>query len=74
MGREKYLAERNTPLTDESRRRRSADLEPRVRDVIAKQDAQGRWIDDGKILCSIFIKNVQLLSDYIALARGMSDE
>ena len=74
MGREKYLAERNTPLTDKSRRRRSADLEPRVRNVIAKQDAQGRWIDDGKILCSTFIQNVQLLSDYIALARDMSDE
>lgn len=69
MEREKYLAERDAPLTDESRRRRLADLESRVRDVIKKQDDQGRWIDGGKLSCSGFIKNVRLLSDYIALAR-----
>ena len=67
MGREKYLTARDAPSTDESRRKRLADLESRVRDAIAKQDVQGRWVDDGKILCSTFIKNVRLLSDYMAL-------
>lgn len=73
MGREKYLAERDAPLTDESRRNRLAGLESRVRDVIANQDAQGRWVSDGKISCSTFNRNVRLLSDYIALARQVSD-
>jgi len=73
MGRENYLAERDAPSTDESRRRRLASLEPRVRDVIAKQDAQGRWADDGEIRCSTFIRNVRLLSDCIALARSMNE-
>jgi PelA/Pel-15E family pectate lyase len=67
--REKYLAERNAPSTDESRRRRLASLEPRVRDVIAKQDAQGRWISSGKISCSTFVRNLRLLSEYVALSR-----
>ncbi|HIE27882.1 TPA: pectic acid lyase [Candidatus Poribacteria bacterium] len=69
MGREKYLSERNAPLTDESRRKRLVKLEPQVRAVIAKQDAQGRWVVDGKISCSTFIKNARILTDYIALAR-----
>lgn len=73
MGREEYLAERDKPLTDESRRKRLNDLESRARDVIAKQDAQGRWIGDGKISCSTFIKNVRLLLDYIALAHQVAD-
>jgi PelA/Pel-15E family pectate lyase len=74
LGREKYLLEQNAPLTAKSRRRRLIDLEPKVRGVIAKQDAQGRWVDDGEISCSTFIKNVRLLSDYIALAREVFDE
>jgi len=73
-GREEYLAERNAPLTDKTHRRRLIDLEPKVSDVIAKQDIQGRWVDNGKISCSTFIKNVRLLSDYIALVNQMSDE
>jgi len=68
-GREKYLAERDASLTDEARRRKLSDLEPRARDVIAKLDTQGRWVEDGKISSSTFIKNVQLLSDYIALVQ-----
>ncbi len=69
MGREKYLAERDAPLTDESRRNRLSGLESRVRDAIANQDTQGRWVRGGKISCSTFNRNVRLLSDYIALAR-----
>jgi len=73
MGREKYLAERDAPQTDESRRSRLADMESRVRDVIARQDDQGRWVSGGKISCSTFNRNVRTLSDYIALSRQSSD-
>ena len=72
MGREKYLAERNAPPTDESRRERMAGMESRVREVIASLDDQGRWVRDGKISCSTFNRNVRILSDYIALAREVS--
>ena len=74
MGREKYLAERDAPQTNESRRRRLASLEPRVRDVIADLDEQGRWVTGGNISCSTFIRNARLLSDYISLSRSISRE
>jgi hypothetical protein len=69
MGRKRYLAERDAPLTDESRRKQLVNLEPRVRAVMAQQDAQGRWIIDGKISSATFSKNVGILADYIALSR-----
>ncbi len=74
MGREKYLAKRNAAPTDESLRARLTGLEPRIQDVISNQDAQGRWVRDGKISCSTFIRNLQLLSDYIELTRQTSDK
>lgn len=74
MGREEYLAERDAPSTDESRRKRLTDLESRVQDVIAKQDDQGRWVSREWISCSTFIRNLQLLAEYISLARQVAGE
>ncbi len=68
-GREKYLAERNAPPTDEQRLRKLSSLESRVQDLILKQDAQGRWVEDGNISCSTFIGNLRLLCEYVELAH-----
>ncbi len=73
MGREKYLAKRNAAPTDEALRERLAGIESLVQGVVSEQDAQGRWVSGGKISCSTFIRNLQLLSDYIELTRQTSD-
>lgn len=58
--------------------RLSPELEAQARKVIAAQDAQGRWVEDGKlryhgaadpttrvIRCETFIRNVEVLSRYL---------
>ncbi len=60
-------------------RRASASLEARVKAVVAALDDQGRWVEDGRLSyhgdddptrrvidCRTFIRNVRLLSDYLA--------
>lgn len=41
----------------------------RVRRVIDALDDQGRWVEDGTIECSTFIRNIDILSSYIAEKR-----
>lgn len=69
MGREKYLAKRDATPTDEDLLKRLTGLESQVQNVIRKQDAHGRWVENGRISCSTFVRNLQLLSNYIELAR-----
>lgn len=76
VGREAVLAKRKRAEEKEkSVRYRAAqanELEPRVRAVIAALDAQGRWIDREKgaeqIRTRTFIKNLELLAEYVELA------
>ena len=69
MGREKYLAYRDGPESRDLRQSRLRSLQPRVEEIIATQDVEGRWISNGRIEMRTFIKNVQTLSDYLALIR-----
>ena len=67
-GREAYLAERDAPMTEETKQRIRAGMEERVAGIVAALDEQGRWIDaDGWISCQTFIRNVGQLSAYLAL-------
>lgn len=69
MGREAFLRERDRkPTAAEQEARRKA-LEPRVEAILAKQDDQGRWVENGRIQCSTFIANVNTLSEYLALTK-----
>ncbi len=67
-GREKILAERNRLPSPEELARRVRELEPRVRQIIASLDAQGRWVEGDFINTNTFIRNVETLADYIAAA------
>ncbi len=81
-GREKALARRNPkPPSTEKQAARARELEPKVRDIIASLDAQGRWITRGKFTKSakglemgdrietqVFIANLRVLSDYLEAA------
>jgi PelA/Pel-15E family pectate lyase len=71
-GRKKYLAQRDARATRKSQLSEMAELKPRVRAVIDKQDKRGRWVEDAQIRCSTFIRNIRLLSDYIALSHDVA--
>lgn len=71
VGREKYLAEKARPPSPAEKRRRLRSLEAQVRKIIAAQDAEGRWVESGRIETSTFIRNVGALCEYLAMiAQG----
>jgi len=85
LGREKWLVQHGAPAVAgappaRSKPSRAAELEPRVREIIAALDAQGRWLtpatrkyqglDGPWIEMSTFDENLRTLADYLeATAR-----
>ncbi|MBO35878.1 MAG: hypothetical protein CMO64_06780 [Verrucomicrobiales bacterium] len=81
MGREKYLASlKRTPPTAKQRAARAKGMEKRVREIIAAQDKQGRWVSKDKlelrgmtfterVETQVFIANMKVLSEYLALLK-----
>ncbi|HIE52026.1 MAG TPA: hypothetical protein EYP85_09730 [Armatimonadetes bacterium] len=71
LGREQYLAQQQQPLSAEARRARLRALEPQVRAIVAAQDDHARWVENGWINCSTFIRHLERLSEYLRLlAQG----
>jgi len=70
LGREKYLAERARPPSPEERKARLKSTESRVRKIIAAQDAEGRWVENGKIETRTFIANMGALCDYLEMMES----
>jgi len=70
-GREKFLARRYRPLTPNELRERLQALEPEARRILATQDAEGRWIEDGEIRSRTFIRYVETLADYLATLQAL---
>jgi hypothetical protein len=70
-GREKFLARRRRPPTPEELRERLKELEVEVRRILASQDAEGRWIEDGEIHSRTFIRHVETLADYLATLQAL---
>lgn len=82
-GREAALKKREPrPLSAKTKAERARSLEPRVREVIAALDSQGRWITKGKfskevkglefadrIETRVYIENMRVLCDYLEAAR-----
>lgn len=80
-GREALLEQRRlksrppAQASAKSKAGRAAALGPRVREILAAQDPQGRWITRGsprrdwkspeRVEMSVFIKNMELLADYL---------
>lgn len=69
-GRERTLAAQQRRRTPEECRRAARELEPRVLEVVAALDDRGRWIERGLIRSDTFCRNLDLLSDYLALSAG----
>jgi PelA/Pel-15E family pectate lyase len=80
-GREKILRSREPkPRPANEKESRLKALEPKVRQILAAQDAQGRWIkagkvkkasvgDDGYLDTGLFIENLRALAEYVEMAR-----
>jgi hypothetical protein len=83
-GREAALKRRQPKAASaKSRAERARSLEPKVREIIATLDAQGRWITKGKfskevkglefgdrIETQVFIENMRVLCDYLEATRA----
>ena len=81
LGRKKYLsAQKHPPLTAQQRTSRAKGMGKQVEEIIAVQDDNGRWINRKKletrgmtfgdrIETSVFIGNMRMLSDYLALFK-----
>jgi len=64
-----YAKGRTTPPSPAGLAKRAKSLEPRVKNVIAALDAEGRWVDDGKrVRCQTFVANMSVLCDYVEAA------
>ena len=63
-----FLAAENKPPSAESRKRRAQALAAQVRKVIAALDEKGRWVADGRIHCQDFVRNFNVLAEYVELA------
>ena len=70
-GRQAYLADRDRAPTRADKQERLKALNPRVREIIAALDDQGRWVTGGRITCRTFISNVETLSEYLGLVREL---
>jgi hypothetical protein len=45
--------------------------QPSVHRILATQDAEGRWIEDGEIRSCTFIRYVETLADYLATLQAL---
>jgi PelA/Pel-15E family pectate lyase len=82
-GRDALLKKRQPrPMTDKQKASRAKELEPKVREIIAALDTQGRWVTKGRfskeskglefsdrVETQVFIQNLGVLSDYLEATR-----
>ena len=56
-------------LTSAQRRQKAEQLVPMIEKVIASLDDKGRWLDNKMIYSKVFVKNVNILCDYLELSN-----
>ncbi len=68
-GDKDHFANNAAPLTARQRRQKAEALAPKVKEVIAALDDKGRWIRDDMIHTGDFVKNSELLCEYLELVK-----
>lgn len=63
----KYDPGRKPELTQAQRLQKAEGLSPQVKKVMAALDDRGRWVRDGKIHTADYVKNMNLLCEYLEL-------
>jgi pectate lyase-like protein len=69
LGPERFIAQRDKPLTASQRRSKALRLAGRVKTVIAAQDTNGRWKRGEEIHIADFVTNLNTLSNYLKLVK-----
>lgn len=72
-GRDGILAARQRKPTAQELKQRLRELERQVERIIATQDGEGRWVEDGQIQTRTFIRNVETLAEYLRTIRTLRD-
>ncbi|MCS7254695.1 MAG: pectate lyase [Armatimonadota bacterium] len=68
-GREGMLAALQRKPTAHELKRRLQALERQIERIIAAQDDEGRWVEDGQIRTHTFIRNVEVMAEYLQIIR-----
>jgi len=69
LGPERFIAQRDKPLSAKQRQSRARSLTARVKTVISDQDKYGRWKRGEEIYIADFVANLNLLSTYLELIK-----
>ncbi len=59
-----------SPPSRVARLAKAAELAPRVEQVLAALDAEGRWLRDGMLRSAVFVENSGVLCSYLELTRN----
>ena len=65
LGSDQYLAKRDRPLTSAQAQQKAEQLTAKTEQVIASLDDKGRWIENNMIYSKVFVRNVNMLCEYL---------
>ena len=69
LGVNRYLTNIKKPLTPAQSSQKAEQLKPMIEKIIAALDDQGRWIENNMIYSRVFVRNVNMICDYLTLAQ-----
>ena len=69
MGADSYIARRDKELTADERKRNAGLMEQEIRTIIAEITHKGCWINKDMITCRDFVRNVNMLCEYLELSK-----
>ncbi|MFO7907382.1 MAG: pectate lyase [Pirellulaceae bacterium] len=72
QGRKEILRQRRQTPSEQRLKQRAASLEPRVDQVISRLDPKGFWLTDGMLRIGTFVRNMNLLCDFLECSRSGS--
>lgn len=71
MGAEGYVDQRDGGVTPVEQKKKAEQLAPVIKNILAGMDEQGRWINEGVITCRDFVRNVNMLCEYLELEKSL---
>jgi len=69
LGANRYLAMRDKPLSSAQRQQKAEHLIAKTEQVIASLDDKGRWIENNMIYSKTFVRNMNMLCEYLELSQ-----
>lgn len=69
-----YIGERSKALTPAQRKQRAEHLAKEVGKIIATLDESGRWVEENMIFTGTFVRNFNLLCEYLEMRNAADKE